>query len=271
MTYPPTTPPGPQHAGPALLLPPTPPPRKHTTRNVLLVIVAGLVALCIAGSIGAAISGGKKPATAGATPAATTPAASTAAKVTTYNTPAQIIDALNHAGLGCGSEVPVAHPGNGAFTMSQCGGSVVISTYANPGGAAASRDALSAVMKDLGNAGFAVTFGNFLINAGHDQTYAQKVADLFHGTLTPIGAKPSPAAPAVPTITDGTWTVGEDFPAGSYRTTGSGPDCYWSIYKSGTNQSDIIDNHIGAGNLRVTLKAGQDFETERCGTWTKVG
>ncbi len=90
-------------------------------------------------------------------------------------------------------------------------------------------------------------------------------------TVTVGPADPTTAAkPAAPTITDGTWTVGEDFPAGTYKTTGSGSTCYWAIYKSGTNGSDIIDNHIGGGNLRVTLKAGQDFETARCGTWAKV-
>jgi hypothetical protein len=78
-----------------------------------------------------------------------------------------------------------------------------------------------------------------------------------------------PAATAN-TITDGTWTVAEDFPAGTYKTTGSGADCYWSITKSGSNGDDIINNHIGGGNLRVTLKKGQDFETDRCGTWTKI-
>jgi hypothetical protein len=81
-----------------------------------------------------------------------------------------------------------------------------------------------------------------------------------------------PAAPVVPTIDDGTWTVGTDFPAGKYRTTGvAGADCYWEIAKSGTNGSDIVDNHIGAGHLTVTLKVGQDFDTERCGTWAKIG
>lgn len=80
------------------------------------------------------------------------------------------------------------------------------------------------------------------------------------------------AAPANPTITDGTWTVGEDFPAGTYKTTGAGSNCYWAIYKSGQNQSfdAMVDNHLGGGNLRVTLKAGQDFETKRCGTWAKA-
>lgn len=78
-----------------------------------------------------------------------------------------------------------------------------------------------------------------------------------------------PAATAN-TITDGTWTVAEDVPAGTYKTTGSGADCYWSLTKSGSNGDDIINNHIGGGNLRVTLKKGQDFETDRCGTWTKI-
>jgi hypothetical protein len=87
-----------------------------------------------------------------------------------------------------------------------------------------------------------------------------------------------PAAPAAPpppppaaTIATGTWTVGEDFPAGTYKTTGAGEDCYWKISKGGSNGSDIIENHVGGGNLRVTLKASQEFTSERCGLWTKVG
>jgi hypothetical protein len=89
-------------------------------------------------------------------------------------------------------------------------------------------------------------------------------------TNAPAAPTTAAAKPAAPTISDGTWTVGEDFPAGTYKTIGAGSSCYWAIYKSGTNGSDIIDNHIGGGNLRVTLKAGQDFETARCGTWAKV-
>lgn len=80
---------------------------------------------------------------------------------------------------------------------------------------------------------------------------------------------PASVAPAAPSISDGTWTVGEDVPAGTYKVTGAGSTCYWSITKSGSNGADIIDNHLGGGNLRVTLKAGQDFETARCGTWVK--
>lgn len=77
------------------------------------------------------------------------------------------------------------------------------------------------------------------------------------------------SAPAAPTIKDGTWTVGEDMPAGTYKVIGAGERCYWSITASGSNGSDIVDNHLGGGNLHVTLKAGQDFESKRCGTWVK--
>lgn len=73
------------------------------------------------------------------------------------------------------------------------------------------------------------------------------------------------------TITEGTWTIGTDVEAGTYRTAGAGPDCYWSITRSNTNGSDIVENHIGGGNLTVVLKTGQDFETARCGAWAKVG
>lgn len=86
---------------------------------------------------------------------------------------------------------------------------------------------------------------------------------------------PSPAAspkPVAPTIEDGIWTVGDDIPAGTYKVrdalTGM---CYWGIYKSGTNQSDIVDNDIvSGGKPTVTLKKGQDFKSSGCGTWVKI-
>jgi hypothetical protein len=65
--------------------------------------------------------------------------------------------------------------------------------------------------------------------------------------------------------------VVQDFPAGKYSTNTATAECYWEITKSGTNGSEIVDNHIGGGHLTLTLKEGWDFTTERCGTWTKVG
>ncbi len=92
-------------------------------------------------------------------------------------------------------------------------------------------------------------------------------------TATVSAVPVSPAAPKPTVITDGIWTVGEDIPAGTYRPAEPiDPDafCYWAIYKSGTNQQNIIQNELSGGGLpKVTLKAGQDFKTERCGTWVR--
>lgn len=91
----------------------------------------------------------------------------------------------------------------------------------------------------------------------------------------PSQAAPStatePTKAAAATIEEGTWTVGEDFPAGTYRLqTAATSMCYWGIYKSGTNQGTIIENDIVTGGRpTVTLKRGQDFKSD-CGTWVKV-
>jgi hypothetical protein len=85
-------------------------------------------------------------------------------------------------------------------------------------------------------------------------------------------AKAPEVVEAAPEVDDGVWTVGVDLPAGKYRTTEAvSSQCYWSITKTGTNGSDIVQNGIpGGGRPSVTLKRGQDFETQRCGTWRKV-
>lgn len=88
-------------------------------------------------------------------------------------------------------------------------------------------------------------------------------------------APPPPAAspkPVAPTIEDGVWTVGDDIPAGTYKVSEPLTSmCYWGIYKSGTNQADIIDNDIvDGGKPTVTLKKGQDFKSSNCGTWVKI-
>jgi len=71
-------------------------------------------------------------------------------------------------------------------------------------------------------------------------------------------------------IKDGTWTVGVDIEAGTYRTAEAVTSmCYWAILKTGTNGADIIQNDLPKGGFpSVTLKAGQDFDNS-CGTWTK--
>lgn len=92
---------------------------------------------------------------------------------------------------------------------------------------------------------------------------------------SPFVASTAPAAPtkaAAVTIEDGIWTVGDDFPAGTYKVRDALTEmCYWGIYKSGTNQATIVDNDIVTGGKpTVTLKRGQDFKSSGCGTWVKT-
>ena len=76
---------------------------------------------------------------------------------------------------------------------------------------------------------------------------------------------------AANTVSDGTWVVGVDIEPGTYKATANvGSRCYWGLYASGTNGDDIIANDIPGGGLpSVTVAAGQDFKTARCGTWTR--
>ncbi|MHC6221183.1 hypothetical protein [Arthrobacter sp. MMS24-S77] len=76
---------------------------------------------------------------------------------------------------------------------------------------------------------------------------------------------------AANTVGDGTWTVGKDIEPGTYRAAAVvGSTCYWGIYQSGTNGSQIIENDIpGGGRPVVNLSAGQDFNSTRCGKWEK--
>jgi hypothetical protein len=76
---------------------------------------------------------------------------------------------------------------------------------------------------------------------------------------------------AANTVGDGTWTVGTDIAPGTYRATADvGSSCYWGIYATGSNGSNIIDNDLpGGGRPSVALSAGQDFKSSRCGKWEK--
>lgn len=76
------------------------------------------------------------------------------------------------------------------------------------------------------------------------------------------------------TILEGTWTVGRDIEPGTYATREavSSGNCYWAIYVSGTNGGNIVENDIVTGGVpTVTLSQGQDFTSNRCGSWVKQG
>ncbi len=100
------------------------------------------------------------------------------------------------------------------------------------------------------------------------------ILEVCKSALSPEADAAPSAEPAglATTIDEGDWTVGVDIKPGTYRTTEpvSG-DCYWGIYRAGSNQSDIIDNAIvKGGRPTVTLKKGQEFKNQGCGTFALV-
>jgi len=74
---------------------------------------------------------------------------------------------------------------------------------------------------------------------------------------------------------DGTYLVGTDVKAGTYRSaTPSSGNCYWARLSNtdGTGDtSGILANNNSAGSSIVTIKASDKaFNTSGCETWTKV-
>jgi hypothetical protein len=97
----------------------------------------------------------------------------------------------------------------------------------------------------------------------------QAGADSVANASAPHAPAPAGAATTIPG--DGTYEVGVDIEPGKYKTAGSAQDssfsCYWARLKD--DGEDIIDNSIQNGPQTVTLRAGELFETTRCGAWTR--
>ncbi|KAA2256729.1 hypothetical protein F0L68_26105 [Solihabitans fulvus] len=92
-------------------------------------------------------------------------------------------------------------------------------------------------------------------------------------------APPAPTTAAGPAteIAPGTYVVGVDIAAGTYRTKGPAdsrvPFCYWARLKDTSGNIDAITaNGNPQGPTTVTVAAtDKAFETSGCSTWTKVG
>jgi hypothetical protein len=72
-------------------------------------------------------------------------------------------------------------------------------------------------------------------------------------------------------ITDGTKVVGKTMEAGTWKTKRGVKLCYWS--RSAGN-GDIIDNDIidfAPDGVTVTVYAEEGFNSDGCGTWSKIG
>ncbi len=91
-------------------------------------------------------------------------------------------------------------------------------------------------------------------------------------TATEKSAPPAPPAAAGPKTEfgDGTYKVGEDIAAGSYKSAGpregsAVPNCYWARKKDDSGSLDsIIANNGGAGATRITVKKGEYLEVSGC-------
>jgi hypothetical protein len=104
------------------------------------------------------------------------------------------------------------------------------------------------------------------------------------GRIPDVGVRPSPSNPPPrsnaktsmsPRISEGTWLVGEEVPAGKYRTPGAlegiAQLCYAHTSKTDSD-ADIIEQVVANGTTepaRITLKAGQYFKTSGCQPWVK--
>lgn len=83
------------------------------------------------------------------------------------------------------------------------------------------------------------------------------------------------AAPAT-TVSQGSYLVGKDIAAGTYRTGGpaasDAPLCYWARAKdAGGAMAGVLANGTPKGPARVTVSTGETFETHGCRQWTKIG
>ena len=165
-----------------------------------------------------------------------------------------------------------------SLTLSQRGAGPVTP---EPKGISGSKVALIIVAVVLGLCGI-LSLTAVLVGGG-DENRAARVAAAPEPTYSvpdpvlPPGAEdptpePKPTKPTKPTIEDGVYHVGEDIAAGTYRLAEPVTNsdlCYWRKSKDAEGEN-IIDNDLaGVGRLQVTLKRGQWFETNRCGTWVK--
>ncbi|MFD9340227.1 hypothetical protein [Streptomyces sp. NPDC060049] len=104
---------------------------------------------------------------------------------------------------------------------------------------------------------------------------AQKVIASM-GTDVSAGVEPAVTLPApvgpLTTVGPGTYLVGEDMKAGTYKTAGpsssSIPNCYWSRNTNDSGEFNaIIANGTPDGQSRVTVKKGEVFTTSGCTAW----
>ncbi|MGA5565443.1 hypothetical protein ACPCUV_30335 [Streptomyces platensis] len=104
---------------------------------------------------------------------------------------------------------------------------------------------------------------------------AQAAAEEAGRTTGPAAQATAPAAPDT-TAGQGSYLVGKDLAAGTYRTAGPAvsdmPLCYWARAKDSSGaRAGILASGAPKGPAHVTVNTGETFETNGCQPWTKAG
>ncbi|MFG2860327.1 hypothetical protein [Streptomyces sioyaensis] len=106
-------------------------------------------------------------------------------------------------------------------------------------------------------------------------TFTAKPVQASVGKPEKAAGKAAAAGPGT-TVGQGSYLVGEDIAAGTYRTGGPAasdiPLCHWARAKDSSGETGgIIADGTPRGPARVTVIKGEIFETKGCRRWTKVG
>ncbi len=91
------------------------------------------------------------------------------------------------------------------------------------------------------------------------------------GSATGDVASPptAPPTPGGPHFSDGTWLVGSDVQAGTYRTRQASPGCYWERDKdlNGGVDSILANDNTDSPSVVTILATDKAFKASNCGTW----
>ena len=80
--------------------------------------------------------------------------------------------------------------------------------------------------------------------------------------------EPAPQPDAGEPKGDGLYTVGVEIAPGKWRSTGTGPSCYWARLDDHQN---VLDNHFGnAGGTVTILDTDYEVHFKKCGSWEYV-
>ena len=85
------------------------------------------------------------------------------------------------------------------------------------------------------------------------------------GAVSTVTASAPPTGAAT-AFRDGQYLVGRDIQPGTYRAAAGGDVCYWERQDE---SGDLIDN--GFGTVATIRSSDFSFQSNRCGSWSRVG